>query len=91
MRKLLTITLAGLALASPLAFAKTECTTADKAQWQDQAKFQEDLKAQGYEIKKFKVTGGNCYEIYGFDKDKRKVEIYFDPVSGKAVKTELED
>ena len=88
MRKLL---LLSLALSSPLAFAGPECTKVDKAEWQDQAKFQEDLKAQGYEIKKFKVTGGNCYEIYGWDKDKRKVEIYFDPVSGKAVKEEIED
>ena len=87
MRKLL---LLSLLAASPLAFASTQCTTADKAQWQDQAKFQEDLKAKGYDIKKFKVTGGNCYEIYGFDKDKRKVEIYFDPVSGKVVKEEIE-
>ena len=86
MRKLL---LLSLALASPLTFAATECTTADKAQWQDQDTFQADLKAQGYQIKKFKVTGGNCYEIYGFDKDKRKVEIYHDPVTGKAVKTEI--
>ncbi|MCY1357407.1 Peptidase propeptide and YPEB domain protein [compost metagenome] len=88
MRKLL---LVSLALVSPLTFAKTECTTADKATWQDQAKFQEDLKAQGYDIKKFKVTAGNCYEIYGWDKDKRKVEIYFDPVSGNIVEQEVED
>ncbi|MFH7391425.1 PepSY domain-containing protein, partial [Pseudomonas syringae pv. tagetis] len=27
--------------------------------------------------------------IYGFDKDKRKVVIYHDPVTGKAVKTEI--
>ncbi len=33
---------------------------------------------------------GNCYEIYGFDKDRRKVEIYHDPVSGKAVKSEID-
>ena len=88
MRKLLLLSLIAV---SPLTFAKTECTTADKATWQDQGKFQEDLKAQGYDIKKFKVTEGNCYEIYGWDKDKRKVEIYFDPVSGKAVKEEIED
>lgn len=80
-----------LALAAPLAHAGPECTTTDPSQWQDQAKFQEDLKAQGYTIKVFKVTEGNCYEIYGWDKDQRKVEIYFDPVSGKAVKTEIED
>ena len=71
-----------LVLASPLAFAGPECTTADKAQWQDQAKFQEDLKAQGYKIKVFKVTKGNCYEIYGRDKTGNRVEIYFDPATG---------
>lgn len=85
------IVLLGLALASPLALAGPQCTEADKSQWQDQAKFQEQLKAQGYEIKKFKVTSGNCYEIYGHDKDQRKVEIYFDPVSGKPVKEQIED
>ena len=36
------------------------------------------------------MTEGNCYEIYGFDKDGKKVEIYFDPVSGKPVKSNVE-
>ena len=81
--------LAALLVASPLAMAKTECSKADKVQWQDPDNFQQELKKQGYEIKKFKITDGNCYEIYGFDKDKRKVEIYHDPVTGKAVKTEI--
>ncbi len=85
MRKILFV----LVLASPLAFAGPECTTADKAQWQDQAKFQESLVAQGYKIKKFKVTKGNCYEIYGWNKDGKKVEIYHDPVSGKPVKSKI--
>ena len=79
-----------LVLVAPLALAGPQCTTADRAQWQDETAFQEQLKAEGYEIKVFKVTDGNCYEIYGWDKDKRKVEIYFDPVSGKAVKTEID-
>lgn len=80
-----------LAMFSAAAVAGPECTTADKAQWQDQAKFQNALKAEGYEIKKFKITDGNCYEIYGWDKARQKVEIYFDPVSGKPVKTKIED
>lgn len=83
--------LIALTLAAPFAYAGPECSTADPSQWQDQTKFQEDLKAQGYKIKVFKVTDGNCYEIYGWDKEGRKVEIYFDPVSGKAVKTEIDD
>ncbi|MDR8016872.1 PepSY domain-containing protein [Ectopseudomonas guguanensis] len=85
-----TLLLLSLALASPLTLAATQCTTADMSQWQDQDKFQSGLKAQGYQISKFKVTKGNCYEIYGFDKDGKKVEIYFDPVSGDAVKSNVE-
>ena len=85
------IALFALLLGSPLAMASTECSTADRSTWQDPEQFQAKLKEQGYQISKFKVTEGNCYEIYGFDKDKRKVEIYHDPVSGKAIKTEIED
>lgn len=69
MRNLL---LVALVVASPLALAKTECSTADKVQWQDPDNFQQDLKNQGYEIKKFKITDGNCYEIYGKNKDGKK-------------------
>ena len=35
------------------------------------------IEAQGYQIKKFKVSG-NCYEIYGHDKAGKKAEVYFD-------------
>ncbi len=73
------------------AFAATQCTDADKASWQDPQEFQDQLKEEGYKIDKFKVTKGNCYEIYGQDPDGRKVEIYHDPVTGNAVKTEYED
>lgn len=76
---------------SPAAFAGPECTTADKAEWLDKEKFQEDRKAEGYEIKKFKVTDGNCYEIYGWNKAKEKVEIYYNPVTGAVVKEEIDN
>ena len=39
----------------------------------------------GYQAKVFKVTRGNCYEIYGLDKAGKRVEIYFHPVTGKIV------
>ncbi|MCL7461821.1 PepSY domain-containing protein [Pseudomonas sp. NW5] len=80
-----------LLIASPLALAKTECTTAERSTWQDAEAFQANLRDQGYQIKKFKVTEGNCYEIYGYDAEQRKVEIYFNPVSGEAVKTKMAD
>ncbi len=68
----------------------TQCTMEPKENWLDQEQFQQSLKEQGYEINEFKVTDGNCYEIYGQDKSKQKVEIYFNPVDGSIVKQETE-
>ncbi|NIE76461.1 PepSY domain-containing protein [Pantoea sp. Tr-811] len=86
-----TLIACALLLGSGSAFAATQCTTADKSTWQNPDAFQAQLKEQGYKINKFKVTKGNCYEIYGFNKDGKKVEIYHDPVTGKAIKSEIKD
>jgi hypothetical protein len=72
----LLIAAAGTAMASPTC-------NAPKESWKPEASFKKELEGQGYQIKTFKVTKGNCYEIYGTDKAGKKVEIYFDPVSGK--------
>ena len=74
----LLIAAAGSAMASPTC-------TGDQSQWKPEATFRKDLEAQGYQIRKFKVTKGHCYEMYGTDKAGKKVEIHFDPVSGKPV------
>ena len=42
------------------------------------------IDALGYKVKTFEVTG-NCYEIYGKDKDGKRAEVYFNPVSGDIV------
>lgn len=68
---------------------KTQCTSEDKSKWLDQETFKSELVEQGYKINEFKVTEGNCYEIYGWDKDENKVEIYFNPVDGSVVKKEM--
>lgn len=66
----------------------TMCTDAPESDWQDADTFQSSLLDQGYKINEFKVTEGNCYEIYGFDANDNKVEIYFNPVDGSIVKQE---
>lgn len=88
MKKLAAILLLTSTL-STAAFATTECTKEDSAKWMDQTKFQNDLKAEGYAIKVFKVTKGNCYEIYGKNKEGKSVEIYFNPITGEKVKTKI--
>ena len=53
-----------------------------KEKWMKEADFKAKVEAEGYKIKTFKVTKDNCYEIYGFDQDGKKVEIYFNPETG---------
>ncbi len=79
---------AALGLCSATAWAGPQCTREPESKWMDAAKFQAQLKQQGYIVAKFKTTAGHCYEIYGKDKTGAKVEIYFDPVHGKIVKEE---
>ena len=81
-----TVIAALLVAATGAALAGPTCT-APKETWKKEADFQAELKQQGYEIKTFKVTKGNCFEIYGKDKTGKKVEIYFDPATGKALET----
>lgn len=67
-------------VASNAAVAGPACN-APQEQWMPEATFKKGLEDQGYQIKNFKVSKGRCYEIYGFDKAGKKVEIYFDPVT----------
>ncbi len=63
------------------AWAGPTCT-APEDKWMKEADFKAQVEKHGYQIKTFKVSKGKCYEIYGLDKDGKKVEIYFDPVTG---------
>ena len=85
----LLLSLLGLGVLSGCAGEEvTQCTTEPRAAWQDADAFQQNLLDQGYQINEFKITEGNCYEIYGFDPDQTKVEIYYNPVDGSVVKRE---
>lgn len=87
MRKLLV--LVALTLVSANAMAKKNCTDQPKEKWIKEEDFKKRLEGEGYKIRKFKQPG-SCYEIYGTDKEGRKVEIYFNPVDGSKVKEEIE-
>lgn len=73
------------ALLSAAAVAAPECTKAPQDQWMSKDKMKQQILDQGYTIKVFKISG-NCYEIYGKDKNGKNVEIYFDPTDGRIVK-----
>ena len=79
--------LAGMLLPAA-AFASANCKANPKTEWMSEADAKARLVAQGYKIDKFKVDG-NCYEIYGSNKDGKKVEIYFDTKTLEVVKAEV--
>ena len=83
MRKIIVLFL--ISIFANSAFAKKTCTDQPKDKWMSEADFKKKVEAEGYKIKKFKQPG-TCYEIYGTDKDGKKVEIYFNPVDGSIVK-----
>lgn len=77
-------------LAATNAQAAADCPIHPKADWMSLDALRSRLKAEGYQIKILKVDG-DCYELYGRDADGSKVEIYFDTVTGKPVKTHIEN
>lgn len=70
-----------LVSASAAALAGPSCQV-PQDRWMKEADFKARIEKQGYTIKTFKVSKGQCYEIYGVDAAGRKVEIYFDPATG---------
>jgi hypothetical protein len=71
------------------AFAGAKCDAHPKEEWMKPEDARAKLEADGYKIKKFKVDG-KCYEIYGHNKEGKKVEIYFDTKTLDVVKSEIE-
>lgn len=85
---LLSVAVSFAALTGCAKESEVQCTTAAKDTWQSEQSFKDNLIAEGYTINEFKVTPGNCYEIYGTDAEQNKVEIYFNPVDSAVVKKE---
>lgn len=79
-----------LAAFSSVAFAKADCKAYPKAEWMKADDAKAKIEAQGYTIAKFKVDG-NCYEIYGKNKEGKKVEIYYDTKTLEPVKSEIQN
>ncbi len=83
MRRLIAILaftiLSGSAVAGP------NCTSEPKHKWMSESDMKAKVAALGYNYKVFKITTGNCYEIYGQDKNGKRIEVYFHPITGTVV------
>lgn len=73
---------------SSTALADAKCEKHPKEEWMKESDAKAKIEAQGYRIKVFKVSG-QCYEIYGTNKEGKKVEIYYDAKTLDVVKSEV--
>ena len=64
-----------LILASPV-FAHGKCTSAAKSKWQPKEALEQQLKDQGYLVRRIKIEGG-CYEVYAFDKEGKQANMAY--------------
>jgi hypothetical protein len=75
--------------APAIAQAAPNCTGEPRDKWMTEEAMKAKVATLGYErIKTFKISG-NCYEIYGYTKDGQKAEVYFNPVTGDIVKSDI--
>lgn len=93
-----TLRIKTIAFCAPLAFAimgsaamaAPDCTTEPAEKWMTEEALRAKAAEMGYsKIKTFK-SSGSCYEIYGWNKEGKKAEVYFNPVTGDVVKAEVE-
>lgn len=77
-----------LVLAGAVSFnvlADPTCTQEPQDKWMPKEDAQKMVESAGYKVKKFKTTSTGCYELYGFDQEGNRVEIYYNPVDMSVV------
>jgi hypothetical protein len=78
-----------LAALTQSSFASAPCAEHPKAEWMSEDAMKAKVASLGYKTKTFKVSG-DCYEIYGWTKDGKKAEVYFDTKTGAVVKANID-
>ncbi len=80
------LAIAVLAALNTQATGLATCDSGPKSGWQPSTKLEEQLKSQGWQVRRIKEDGG-CYEVYGLDAKGARVEAYFHPVTLAPVPT----
>ena len=89
MKKLTTVAAAFAAIIAfgpSLAIASDNyCTSAPRSEWRSVDDIKTAAEALDYQVNRVK-SEDSCYEIYALDKNGKRVEVYFDPVSLNVVR-----
>lgn len=72
-------------IAAPAALAEDiSCGETDQSQWLGEDVIKAKAAELGYDARDAEEEDG-CWEVYALDKDGKKVELYFHPVTGELV------
>ena len=75
---------------SSIAVASPVCTKEPQSKWMTPGVMKALVATKGYhDIKVFKVSG-SCYEIYTHSKNGKREEVYFNPVTGAVVQSNVD-
>lgn len=80
-----------LAVSATAAFAhgNVSCPAMPKEEKKPQMELQKKLEAEGWKVRQVKNYNG-CYEVYGFDAQGKKAEVFFNPKTFERVAAEGE-
>jgi hypothetical protein len=78
-------------LSAGSAFAGPACTNEPQSKWLTAEQMTNKFAALGYrdDVKKLHVSSGKCWEIYGHNKDGKKVEVYFHPITAEIMEENI--
>jgi hypothetical protein len=78
------VLLGAVAVVTPTLAADEECPQHPQSEWMSQEAITAKAKELGYDVRGVKADDG-CYQVKGYDKDGKRVQAYFDPVSGEVL------
>ena len=82
-----------LLCAAAASWAGPKCTDEPQDKWLTAEQMTKKFQEMGYkdDVKKLHVSKGRCWEIYGHDRNGKKVEIYFHPITGVIAELNTKD
>lgn len=75
------------AIVTPALAADEDCPDHPRSEWMGQNAITTKAKEQGYDVRGVKADDG-CWQVKGYDKDGKRVQLYYDPVSGEILKVQ---
>lgn len=76
-------------LPASAALASPNCTDEPQSKWMSEEAMRTRVTEMGYERIRSLETTGSCYEIYGYTRAGERAEVYFNPVTGAVVQSEI--